>query len=62
MCEIFTYGKILEGITGIVDSYGTMEQNEESFYDVEAGEITYAYQLEKEINEIFIQLFEKPLG
>ena len=37
-CVKFLFnGKILEGIIGIVDSYGTMEQNEEPSYDIEVG-------------------------
>lgn len=30
-------GEILEGTIRIVDSYGTMEQNEEPSYDIEVG-------------------------
>lgn len=30
-------GKILAGVIGIIDSYGTMEQNEEPSYDIEVG-------------------------
>lgn len=30
-------GQILEGIIGIVDAYGTMEQNKEPSYDIEVG-------------------------
>ncbi len=29
--------EILGGVIGIVDSYGTMEQNEEPSYDIEVG-------------------------
>lgn len=52
-CVRFSYnGKILEGIIGIVDSYGTMEQNKEPSYDIEVGgeECTlYKHILESEI-------------
>ena len=30
-------GQILEGVIGIVDAYGTMEQNKEPSYDIEVG-------------------------
>lgn len=37
-CVRFLFnGKILEGIIGIVDSYGTMEQKREPSYDIEVG-------------------------
>lgn len=30
-------GQILEGVIGIVDTYGTMEQKKEPSYDIEVG-------------------------
>lgn len=41
----------MEGIIGIVDSYGTMEQKEEPSYDIEVGEevVLYKHILESEI-------------
>ena len=51
-CVRFLFnGKILEGLIGIVDSYGTMEQKEEPSYDIEVGEevVLYKHILESEI-------------
>ena len=35
-------GQILEGVIGIVDTYGTMEQKKEPSYDIEVGGTDFA--------------------
>lgn len=30
-------GQVIEGVIGIIDAYGTMEQNEEPSYDIKVG-------------------------
>lgn len=51
-------GKILEGIIGIVDAYGTMEQKEEPFYDIEVGEEVVLYKHIQE-SEIICKILEE---
>ena len=51
-------GQILEGVIGIVDTYGTMEQNKEPSYDIEVGGTDFTLYKHIPESDIICKIFQ----